>query len=92
MSFGALEMGFETGHDRWGLRRSWPTWVWPRSHRLWFFFFFSLSLSLSLSYLVWLFSHSFFCIFLKLMMCHIVIGCCKMIGLHNDLIVGALFK
>jgi hypothetical protein len=32
----------------------------------------------------------FFCIFLRLMMCYMVIGCYKIAGLHQDLIVGAL--
>ena len=31
-----------------------------------------------------------FCIFLKLIICYIVIGCYKRVGLHQDLIIGAL--
>jgi hypothetical protein len=38
------------------------------------------------------FFSSNFCIFLKLMICHIVIGCCKRISLHQDLITGALIN
>jgi hypothetical protein len=31
-----------------------------------------------------------FCIFLKLIMCYMVIRCCKMTGLHHNLIIRAL--
>jgi hypothetical protein len=33
-----------------------------------------------------------FYIFLKLMMCHMIIGCCKRASLYQDLIVGALIS
>ena len=72
MSFEALEMGFEAGHGRWGLRHLWQA----LGLVDYGFFFFP-------SYLMWLFLLLFFFyIFLKFIMCHMVIGCCKMISLY----------